>query len=63
MDVEKFRWHNAQWLEMATDNNFSSGDSVISDSTDVCKQVFGAEDILGDTLVLDDATGRTEADF
>ncbi|VDK88244.1 unnamed protein product [Litomosoides sigmodontis] len=49
MSVERFRWHNLQWLEMVADsNNVTSSDSVISGSPDICNEVFGAEDILGD---------------
>lgn len=49
MDVERFRWHNLQWLEMVADNNnVKSSDSVISGSPDIYSEVFGAEDILGD---------------
>lgn len=49
MNVERFRWHNLQWLEMVADsNNVTSNDSVVSDSPDICNEVFGAEDILGD---------------
>ncbi|KAK6102101.1 Kinesin-associated protein (KAP) family protein [Brugia pahangi] len=49
MDVERFRWHNLQWLEMVGDsNNVTSSDSVISGSPDICSEIFGAEDILGD---------------
>ncbi|KAL4003278.1 Kinesin-associated protein (KAP) family protein [Acanthocheilonema viteae] len=49
MDVERFRWHNLQWLEMVADsNNVTSNDSVISGSPDIYDQVFGVEDILGD---------------
>ncbi|EFO23129.1 hypothetical protein LOAG_05355 [Loa loa] len=49
MDIERFRWHNLQWLEMVADsNNVTSSDSVISGSPDIYNEVFGAEDILGD---------------
>ncbi|CAG9535765.1 unnamed protein product [Cercopithifilaria johnstoni] len=49
MDVERFCWHNLQWLEMVADsNNVTSSDSVISGSPDIYNEVFGAEDILGD---------------
>uniref|UniRef100_A0A1I8E9X8 Kinesin-associated protein 3 n=1 Tax=Wuchereria bancrofti TaxID=6293 RepID=A0A1I8E9X8_WUCBA len=49
MDVERFRWHNLQWLEMVADSStVTSSDSVISGSPDICSEILGAEDILGD---------------
>uniref|UniRef100_A0A8R1TZH0 Kinesin-associated protein 3 n=1 Tax=Onchocerca volvulus TaxID=6282 RepID=A0A8R1TZH0_ONCVO len=49
MDTERFRWHNLQWLEMVAEgNSVTSSDSIISGSTDIYSEVFGAEDILGD---------------
>ncbi|KAM3722945.1 Kinesin-associated protein [Dirofilaria immitis] len=48
MDVERFRWHNSQWLEMVADSNsVTSSDSMISGSPDIYSDFFG-EDILGD---------------
>lgn len=49
MDVERFRWHNAQWLEMVADGNgVVSRDSTMSDSPDPFN-VFGAEDLLDES--------------
>uniref|UniRef100_A0A915PQC9 Kinesin-associated protein 3 n=1 Tax=Setaria digitata TaxID=48799 RepID=A0A915PQC9_9BILA len=49
MNVERFRWHNLQWLEMVADSsNAASADSIISASPDIYGEVYGAEDILGD---------------
>lgn len=48
LNVERFRWHNLQWLDMVSDNSsVASSDSLISDSPDIYRVIFGAEDILG----------------
>lgn len=63
MDVERFRWHNAQWLEMVAENNiFTSVDSAVSGSPDIYSEVFGAEDIL-DGASPDVSIGRGDTDF
>lgn len=54
MDVERFRWHNAQWLEMITEGDeVFVGESALSDSPDIFNDVFGAEEILDDTALSD----------
>uniref|UniRef100_A0A0N5AKS1 Kinesin-associated protein 3 n=1 Tax=Syphacia muris TaxID=451379 RepID=A0A0N5AKS1_9BILA len=51
MDVERFRRHNAQWLEMIADGNGAlSCDSTLSASPDSFN-VFGAEELLDDAEV------------
>uniref|UniRef100_A0A915BXZ0 Kinesin-associated protein 3 n=2 Tax=Parascaris TaxID=6254 RepID=A0A915BXZ0_PARUN len=65
MDVERFRWHNAQWLEMVAESGtLVSADSAISDSPDIFSEVFGAEDILDDTsAVTNSFAGIADRDF
>ena len=49
MDVERFRWHNAQWLEMVADGNaVASRDSTLSGSPDLFTEVVGAEEFLSE---------------
>lgn len=63
MDIERFRWHNAQWLEMVAENNIlTSVDSAVSGSPDIYSEVFGAEDILDDASP-DVSIGRGDTDF
>lgn len=65
MDIERFRWHNAQWLEMVAESGtLVSADSAISDSPDIFNEVFGAEDILDDTsAVTNSFAGIVDRDF
>lgn len=65
MDIERFRWHNAQWLEMVAESGtLVSADSAISDSPDIFNEVFGAEDILDDTsAVTNSFAGIADRDF
>lgn len=51
MDVERFRWHNAQWLEMVSDaNGVASRDSTLSGSPDP-SNIFGAEELLDESEI------------
>ncbi|KHN74989.1 Kinesin-associated protein 3 [Toxocara canis] len=65
MDIERFRWHNAQWLEMVAEGGtLTSMDSAISHSPDIFNEVFGAEDILDDTTAVTQSfTRSSDRDF
>lgn len=49
MDVERFKWHNAQWLEMIADSNgVASRDSTLSGSPDPFN-IFGADELFDES--------------
>lgn len=48
MDIERFRWHNAQWLEIVAENNdLATSDSLVSGTPHVFDEVFVTENIFG----------------